>query len=212
MTDISNSRRILEICAVILTGLGKFVFVDLLPHKFWYIIFAITFWVGYIVFRSLNHPQILSYWGFQKKNFRELFLKILPIGIFVIALFFVYGLINDTLVISWHLFPILLLYPVWGAIQQFLMIAIIAVNLNDLKGAKINRMVIILITAILFSIVHYPSLPLVVSTFILGICYAFLFLQYRNIWVLGVYHGWLGAFFYFFVLKRDSWLEVLNTL
>lgn len=130
----------------------------------------------------------------------------------MIVLFFVYGIVNDTLIISWHLFPMLLLYPAWGVIQQFLMIAIIAVNLDDLKGVKINRLVIILLTAILFSIVHYPSVPLVISTFILGICYAFFFLRYRNIWVLGVFHGWLGAFFYFFVLKRDSWLEVLNTL
>jgi len=212
MIEIPNARRIFEICAVILTGLGKFIFVDILAYKFWYIILAILFWVGYILFRSLKNPNTLSYWGFHKHDFKKLFLKILPVAILAVIAFLVYGILNDTLIISWHILPILLLYPIWGVIQQFLMIGLVAVNLDDYKGIEIPRIIIVTLTAVLFSVVHYPSIPLILSTFVLGICYALLFLRYRNIWVLGIYHGWLGAFFYFFVLKRDSWLEVMNTL
>lgn len=212
MIEISNKRRIFEICAVILTGFGKFIFVDIFPLKFWYIIIAITFWIGYILYRSLKNYQILSYWGFHRKGFKNLFFKILPIAFAAVTLFLIYGVLNNTLIISWHILPTLLLYPIWGTIQQFLMIALVAVNLDDFKGTKIPRLIIIGVTAILFSIVHYPSMLLIAGTFVLGLFYAFLFLRYRNIWVLGIYHGWLGAFFYFFVLNRDSWIEVLNTL
>ena len=212
MPKISNARRTLEISAVIITGIGKFIFVDLLPYKVWYIITAIIFWVVYILWQSINNREILSYWGFHKKDFKKLFLKILPVVSTTVLIFLAFGLVRDTLVINWHLLPILLLYPLWGVIQQFLMIGLVAVNLEDFKSIDIPRIIITTVTAILFSMVHYPSIPLLISTFVLGVCYAFLFLRYRNIWVLGIYHGWLGAFFYFFVLKKDPWIELMNTL
>jgi len=34
-----------------------------------------------------------------------------------------------------------------------------------------------------------------------------LYFRYRNLWPLGVLHGWLGAFFYLWVLGRDMWVE-----
>jgi len=39
-----------------------------------------------------------------------------------------------------------------------------------------------------------------------------LFLKYRNLWALGLFHGWLAAVFYFLALGRDPWLELIGTI
>lgn len=211
MLNISDTRRIAEVIAVMLTGTGKFIFVDLLPHKFWFIVAAIVAWTIYILLRANKIPGFLGYWGFGWKNFKKLFLLLLPFVLLIIAGFLVYGFYYETLVIHWHILPTLLLYPVWGTIQQFLMVGLVASNLRDIDRIKIPSWLVILITSFLFSVVHFPSLPLVIATFVLGMIYTILFLRYQNVLVLGIYHGWLGAFFYFFVLGRDTWMEVMNT-
>jgi membrane protease YdiL (CAAX protease family) len=102
----------------------------------------------------------------------------------------------------------LLLYPVWGVIQQFLIVGLVAGNLSDYGGSPLGRAGIVFVTAVLFSAVHFPVLLLVAGTFLLATVYTVVYLQTRNLWVLGLYHGWLGGFFYFFVLGRDPWKEV----
>ncbi|HEX5170007.1 MAG TPA: CPBP family glutamic-type intramembrane protease [Cyclobacteriaceae bacterium] len=211
MFKTSNARRLLEVLAVMITGGGKFIFVDMLPYKFWFISAAIISWATYILFRSLKNPSVLAYWGFRKQNFRRLFLLLSPLALLVLTGFLIYGIYHKTLILSWHILPILFLYPIWGTIQQFLMVGLVASNLRDLNGITIPGWFIVIVTAILFSIVHFPSVPLVIATAMLGVFYTVLFLRYQNIWVLGIYHGWLGAFFYFFILERDPWLEVVNT-
>lgn len=62
-----------------LTGTGKFIFVDLLPYKFWFIVAAIITWTIYILIRANKIPGFLGYWGFGWKNFKKLFLKLLPL-------------------------------------------------------------------------------------------------------------------------------------
>jgi hypothetical protein len=49
MSLIANSRKYFEVGAVFVTGFCKFIFVDLLSFKFWYIVIASLFWVGYVV-------------------------------------------------------------------------------------------------------------------------------------------------------------------
>lgn len=212
MVTIPDRRRLLEIGAVALTGIGKFIFVDLLPYKFWYITVAVIVWIIYIVVRKSMTQEILSYWGFSSHNFKKLFLVLLPVVIIITLAFVLYAYMHNTLTINWHILLILFIYPLWGTIQQFLMISLVAGNLRDLRSIHLNDVMIILITAVLFSSVHFPSLMLVMATFILALVYTPLFLKYRNVWPLGIYHGWLAGFFYFFVLNRDPWNEVFNTL
>jgi len=208
----TTSRSILEIIAVVITGLGKFLFVDYLHLKFWYIITASVFWIGYILYRIFTDRSILQHWGFRKEGFRQSLKWILPAAGIAIGGFILYGILQNTLLLTWHILPVMVLYPVWGTLQQFLIIGIIAGNLNNPRSVKIPKGVSVLSASLLFSIVHYPSLPLVVSTFILAIFYSLLYLQYRNLWVLGLFHGWLGGLFYFFVLHRDPWIEFLEAI
>lgn len=209
---INSKRRTLEIIAVILTGVGKFIFMDILSLKLSYISVAILFWASYIFYRRKHQPEIIEYWGLNTKQFKQTFIQLLPFAI-VLTLGFIYiGNLQGTSLLSIHILPILILYPIWGIIQQFIMIGILAKNLKDIDSFKLPIPVVIGITAIVFSIVHYPFNYLIVSTFFMAIVYTYLYFKGKNLIVLGIYHGWLGAFFFYTLLSRDPYIEVFNIL
>jgi membrane protease YdiL (CAAX protease family) len=209
---ISNQRRILEISAVILTAIGKFIFMDCLNWRFPFVALAIISWVSYIIYRKSKQPGVTKYWGFRTDNFKTVLKKVLPFGILALITFFGIGFYKGTLNITWHIIPILILYPIWGTIQQFLLIALTAGNLQDLKGQKFNKGIIILLSALLFGAIHYPFVWLMTATFILAMFYGWIYLSQRNLYVLGLFHGWLGGIFYYTVLDRDPFLEMFGKL
>lgn len=212
MHPISDKRRFFEIAASILTGLAKILFVDVLHQKLIFIIIACLFWIGYLIRRYRQDKQVLVYWGFTKSNFWKSFKRLaLYVSLSVLA-FLAYGLYFNVLIFNWHIIPILLIYPLWGVIQQYLVMSLVAGNLKDQDKFKISNFWIILLTASLFAIIHYPEKLLIGGTFLLALVYASEYLREKNLWVLGIYHGWLGCLYYFFVLGRDPWLEVFGAL
>jgi membrane protease YdiL (CAAX protease family) len=210
--SISYKRRVLEITAVVLTAIGKFIFMDWLNWRFAFVAIAILCWVIYIIYRSRKQPGILRYWGFRSDNFKKVVKMILPFGVFSLIAFAGIGFYQGTVNMSWHIIPILVLYPLWGVIQQFLLIALTAGNMQDMKSYRLNKQFIILITAILFALVHYPYTWLMIGTFILALLYGFIYLKERNIYVLGIFHGWLGGLFYYTVVDRDPFLEMFGKI
>jgi len=210
--SISNKRRILEITAVILTAIGKFVFMDYLNWRFPFVAVAIISWVSYIIYCKSKQPGIIKYWGFRTDNFQTVLKKVLPFGLLAVISFFGVGSYKGTLNITWHIIPILILYPIWGVIQQFLLIALTAGNLQDMKDQKLNKGIIILLSALLFGAIHYPFIWLMIATFILALFYGWIYLSERNIYVLGLFHGWLGGIFYYTILERDPFLEMFGKL
>jgi hypothetical protein len=205
---ISNRTRMLEIAAVLLTGAGKFIFIDGLGAKLLFILGAILGWGTYVYWRHRRQPGILAYWGFRTDDFRKTFLQLLPLATAAVLLFAGVGYTTGKGILSWHLLPVLLLYPLWGVIQQFLVVGLVAGNLRDYEGWRLHPAAVTGSTAVLFSAVHWPARLLVAGTFVLAVVYVIVFLRHRNLWVLGLYHGWIGGFFYFFVLGRDPWQEV----
>ncbi|MDN5202797.1 hypothetical protein QQ008_15515 [Fulvivirgaceae bacterium BMA10] len=206
-----NYRKF-EIIAVLLTGLLKFLVVDYLDAKFWFILTTGTFWLVYMTVRIYRKPEVLNEWGIGVAGFRKT-LQLLFIPALVITLGFVWlGLRGNTLLFNWHIIPVMFLYPLWGFIQQLLIIALFGGNIHYLEDIKLSKLSIVGLTSILFSVVHFPSIPLMVATFFLAVSYCFVFLRFRNVLVLGIFHGWLACFFYFFVLGRDPWLEFIGSI
>lgn len=121
---ISNKVRTFEMFAVILTALGKFFFMDYLNQRLLFIATAILFWSCYVIYRSKTKPGIMKYWGFRTDNFKNVARTILPFGALCLVIFIGVGLYQNTIKITWHIIPILILYPLWGIIQQFLLIAL----------------------------------------------------------------------------------------
>jgi uncharacterized protein len=210
MTNSPDTRRKYEIAAVLITAAGKFIFMDFLQWKFPFIMASIFGWGAYVLYRSKKDSSILAHWGFRTDNFKKVLGLVLPFGIAAVAAFFMTGYFLDTINITWHIIPILLLYPVWGVIQQFLVIGLMAGNLQDLEKQKMSKPLIIFLTALIFGLVHYPYYWLMLGTFMLALFYGFIYLKERNVYVMGLFHGWLGGLFFYTVVNRDPFAEVFD--
>ena len=208
----SDKRRSIELTAVLVTAAGKFIFMDYLNWRFPFVITAIAAWICYILYRNSHDKATLKNWGFRTDNFSKTVKMILPFGLLAVLTFIIIGFFQKTLNPTWHLLPVLLFYPLWGIIQQYLLIALVAGNLNNMVGVSISHFTIILLTAILFSVVHYPDYWLMSGTFILALFYGYVYLKSPNLYALGLFHGWLGAIFYYTVINRDPFLETFGKL
>lgn len=207
-----DKLRWLEIAAVVLTGLGKFIFMDLLDLRLLYIVTACLTWMAYVIYRYRKQEGILAYWGWTTKNFGRTVLELLPVALLFAICFIIIGNQLETNILNWNILPILVVYPIWGIIQQFIIVGLIARNLQDLKEQNLSELSIVIITATVFAIVHFPFLWLVIATFLLAIVYTLLYLRGRNLIVLGILHGWMGALFFYTILARDPWVEVFEVI
>ena len=208
--SVSNRTRVYEIMGVLLTALGKFIFMDFLNLKLPFIVISIIAWTSYVMYRRKGSPGILCYGGFRTDNFMKVVRMVMPFVVLSIAAFIGIGVYQKTINYSWHIIPILILYPIWGTIQQFLLIALMAGNLNDYTGSGVSRGIIIFLSAVLFGSIHYPYTWLIIGTFVLALFYGWIYLKQRNLYVLGIVHGWLGALFYYTVVDRDPFVEAFG--
>ena len=200
----------MEIIFAFMTAAGKIIFMDWLNWKFPFIVVMTLLWSYYVLKYRRQDPTILQKWGFRWDNFRKVIRLMLPFGLISIAASVAVGYWRDTINISWHIIPILILYPIWGTIQQFIVISLVAGNLQELKFKSLNNLLILVIAATLFGLVHYPYPWLMAGTFVLALFYGFIFLKERNVYAMGLYHGWLGAIFFYTVVGRDPFMEVLG--
>lgn len=210
--QITDQRRYFEIGAVVLTAIGKFLFMDLLNWRFPFVAAAVLGWTVYVIYRKKQDPTLTNYWGFRIDTFRKSLQFMLPFGLLSMVAFFAIGLYQDSINLTWHILPILISYPIWGTIQQFLIIALVAGNLHDMKALRACKFAIILVTAVLFSLVHFPSYWLMLGTFLLALFYGYIYLKVKNLYALGLFHGWLGALFYYTVIGSDPFADVFLRL
>src|SRR6056297_325645 len=208
----NNKIRWFEILAVVFTGVFKFLFVNVFELQFLFITLSILFWGFYILYRKKKNKNILKYWGFTQTNFFKAFKMAGLFAGILIGIFTANAVFNHYPLFNVHLLYVLLLYPVWGLIQQFMMMSLVLGNLNDMSSKKMPQIVYIFITSILFSAVHFPSIILMIITFILALYYSQIFLRYRNLYALGFFYGWIGSFFYYYVLNFDSWEKIILPL
>jgi len=198
-----------ELGAVAFTGVAHVVFQEL-GAKGFFIVLASIGWVTYVGWQVWHRPDHWRRWGFQTDNLKAAL--IWPTIVFVIAMVgmlliaFSYG--RDLW--SVHIPVLLLVYPVWGVLQQFLVQALGVSNIVKLFP-QVSSWSVVLIGAGLFSVVHVPEGWLMLATWLLGCVFIPSYLQHRNLWVLGVYHGWLGTFFYLWVLNQDPWIAAFGT-
>lgn len=209
---ITNRRRGFEIVSVVITGLGKILFVDFLDLKFVFVNTAIIFWGLYLILRVTRHNDLIYYWGLSLANIKATFKIVAPIGVIFTVLFLTYGYYCDTIILNRNIIFVLATYPIWGLIQQFLVMSLFAGNLKDYKRINLHDNTIVIITSCFFAIVHYPSFQLIILTFFMALFYSVIFLKKRNIIPLGFFHGILGGLFYYFVLNRDPWVEFIKIL
>jgi hypothetical protein len=168
---------------------------------------ACLFWASFVLIRARQDPGAFRRWGFRADNLPRA--AVAPAVVFVVVAggFATYAAVRGTLIFPAHAWLLLLLYPVWGLIQQLLVLGVVLGNLERVPALRRHKALLVLPTAALFGLVHVPDLLLVAGTFLLGLVIVLLYLKDRNLWPLGVLHGWLGALFYLWVLGRDMWVE-----
>jgi len=157
-------------------------------------------------FRKFGLRQVARDWGLTLENFGACFGWCTLVGLLAGVIIAVWNHYSDkkNLPYNYHLLIMLLLYPLWGCVQQFMIQDLIALNLYKTRALSKCPIGIYLITAVAFSMCHYGlDWQLMVATFFLGLCFTPIFLKYRCVYPLGIWHGWLGALFYWYVLKRD---------
>jgi hypothetical protein len=209
--EFKNQRyQQFELVALLLSGLLKFILMDRLNMRMFYISGISLFWFSYILYRYSTDRSILKAWGISTENFRKSIILLLPLISISILACLIYGILADTLILSWHILPVLILYPVWGTFQQFLMLSLIGLNIKQISNNKLNRFTITGITAVIFSLIHYPSFLLMIFTFFMEILFVPVFMKWRNLWALGLAHGIIGSFLLYYVLERDLWSELFN--
>ena len=201
-TRCSQPIRWLEITAVIATGL-LFLVSRYLRLQGLFVPVAAAFWISFVLYRARGDWRVLRAWGFRLDTLRPAFGAATAFSLPIVGAMALVAFRRRALSFPTHGLILLALYPVWGVVQQFLVQALLVQNLER----SLPRYGLILIGSCLFAVVHIPELPLMLATFGLGLVYVPLYLHYRNLWPLGLYHGWLGTFFYLWVLGRDPWVE-----
>ena len=106
--------------------------------------------------------------------------------------------------------PILILYPMWGIIQQYLMLGIVTNGLLTIFQEKKYRYVIIFLVSFFFSLIHSPSYFLMIFTFFMELVFITVYFKWRNLWAIGIAHGWIAIFLLYYVLERDLWTELFQ--
>lgn len=197
---------------MILTGILHLVFVVLINARAAFIALALFAWIVYIAMRVRKDSSLLTVWGFRRDRFRSAFIATSSIAGIAIAMMAVIAVSHGSALFHWHMLPLFLLYPVWGITQQFLIQGLVVRNLSRASGVVGTAWVVTTVSAALFAIVHLPDPTLAIGTFFLGLAFTPIYLKWRNLWPLGIYHGWLGVLVYFWILHRDPWLEVFGSL
>jgi hypothetical protein len=207
-TTNTDKRKWLEILAVILTGVLKYILMDWLELRIFYISSACLFWLLYILKRYHQDRQILQEWGFRKEGFQKTFIYCFPLALFALIAIIGSGVAFSSEFLQWGLLPVLVLYPLWGVIQQYLMIGLIAGNLRSISSLSLKEKQVALLVSVLFAFAHSPDWLLMTFTFVMELFFIAAYFRWRNLWTLGLLHGWLGGVFLYFVMQRDLWKEL----
>ena len=212
MTDKlkKNNLEQFEILAVVLSAILKFIFVDWLDWRAFYITGICLCWLGYIFYRINTKEGTLSLWGFKKEGFKQTVFILAPFIFLSIIASILYSNLNNKLFFTWQIIPIFFLYPLWGIIQQLLILGIFSHNLVSVLEIKINRYVIIFLISGLFSLIHYPDFLLMGFTFIMELVFITVYLKWRNLLPIGIAHGWIATFLLYYVMERNLWAELFS--
>ncbi len=202
-TRESIRGRIFELVAIIVTAAGKFILGDLLGLGLYYVVLACAFWIGYVLLRVRWHRSVLVRWGFTRHGVFAGLKLVGPVAAVSLTSFVIYGLVTGGAVVNLEFVLLLLLYPIWGTIQQFMVVALLADNVAALSRERVPEWAAILLAAVLFAMVHLPEYPLVAATFVLGLVTTTTFFRTRSIWISGLFHGWYATVFYHFVMGEN---------
>ncbi len=205
----AGRRARAEIAALALTVIAKFVVSDGLGLRLPYIAGSCVLWACYVVLRVRRDPRQLQAWGLGARGLAAAARHLLPFAAAGAVACLLYGLWSGRMLLHWHMVPLLLLYPLWGLVQQFLVVVLFAGNLHD--GLGLPERLTVATAAVAFAAVHLPSAALVLTTFAMALVTTTTWFRQRSLYPLGAFHGWIATLIYYLVLGEDPWLQFITS-
>ncbi len=192
-------REILEVAGFV--GLiGVYVgFNETLAGKAFFIIPAVIACGGYALYAVTASRSTRLEYGIRVDNIgRATKLTVLVLGPLAVALVGI-AVARGAAAPPRSFYVALLIYPIWGIVQQFLFQSFLHTRLIRLGVTPWS----VLIVAVLFAIVHPSSAGMFWITLVGGLAASAIFLKCPNIFPLGVGHGILAAFVYYLLFGKD---------
>ena len=136
--------------------------------------------------------------GFRAVNFRACFTIFSPALLFVSLVLLACGILLETMrsLDLEHALIGFLSYCLWGLFQQYLLNAYFV---NRMLAGSANPVHAAAMGAACFACAHTPNWFLMIVAFVTGYCAARVWIQYRNLWFLGLAHGAIGLLLYLVV-------------
>jgi membrane protease YdiL (CAAX protease family) len=106
---------------------------------------------------------------------------------------------------NWHFALAVVLYPLWGLLQQYIFQFYLLGRLLQIVSLRFA----VPIVACTFAAVHFPRWPVMLATLVGGFVWSLCYFRSRRLLPLAVSHGLLGAALHYWVLDHDligSWL------
>jgi membrane protease YdiL (CAAX protease family) len=201
-----SARGATELALVIGSGVGNFVCEDLLHAKTAFVIVAAAAWLAFVLWRFRENPGVLRAWGLRGDNLAAAARAALAVTAPLVICGVGYAFAVGTFPPPPGFWLIVLIYPVWGVAQQFLLNAMLARNLT----AVLPIWAAVVLSGALFAAAHAPDLPVVALTFPAGVLWVLMYRRWPNLWALGIAHGVLGTLFFYGVLGRDPFALLLG--
>ncbi len=195
----------IELALVVALGAAN-VASELLPGTKTAVVAAgVVLWIVVLAAHLRADRGALRGWGLRADTLGRAAVPALLVGVPLLAAMAGWGAAAGRFPPPRGFVLILLLYPVWGVVQQFLLEAILWSNL----AARLPRGAAQPLAAALFALSHLPDWPLAALTFPFALLTIEHYRRWPNLWVLGVAQGLLGTFAYYFLLGRNPLIALL---
>lgn len=169
------------------------LYFDVIPFRAYYAILLLMGLVlaAYSIQQGISAEEL----GFVRRNLVPALLYAVPFTVFGIILivlaskFNLYRKVGTETVVWYYFFYLLVSAPVQEFIFRSLM-------LHELKMFfRGNKVVLILLSALLFALAHifFHSLGVLAATFVAGVIWAWIFEHRPNFWAIWISHATLGA-------------------
>jgi uncharacterized protein len=167
----------------------------------------VTAWLAYVLSRWTRDPASVAHWGLRREGLAQTAMAMAAVMAVGLAAMGLYGWYTSAPVPPVHALLLLVTYPIFGLVQQLIVQGLVTGNLARLPGRWGHPAVVTLASASLFGLVHWPHTELMIGTFFLGLAFAPIWLKWRNLFPLGVVHGWMGMVIFYVVLQQDPVLS-----
>lgn len=207
--DDFSRRAGLEVGAVVLTGVAHLGLASADAGPLLIPIAALG-WGGYAWHRNRVEDEFPARLGLRADGLGPAFRGASLVALAATGVMAGIGASQGTLDLHRDMLPLMALYPAWGLLQQTLVQGFVAGNLSRGDAWTASPYAVVPISAAMFAAAHVPNWELTAATAALGLAFTPIYLEHENVWPLGLYHGVLGALFYFWVLDRNPWQETVG--